>query len=347
MELRVGLIGYGVAGAHFHAPLIAADPDLRLDVVVTRGRREQARAAHPDATVVDDLGGLLERAGDLDLAVVASPNRMHHEHTAALLDAGLPVVVDKPFTPTAAAGRALIERAAAAGLMLTVYQNRRWDSDLRTLEALLRDGALGRVHRFESRFERWVPSPKPGWRESGGPEEAGGVLYDLGSHLVDQALHLFGPVAAVYAEIDCLRPGAEVDDDAFLALSHRSGVRSHLWMGKFAAQHGPRLRVLGDRAGFTKHGFDPQEAALRAGDVPGGPEWGAEPEERRGLLGTPDDSRPVPGLPGDYPAFYRGVVAALRDGAAPPVDPADAVAGLGVIEAARRSAAGSTVERLD
>ncbi|MHA6803194.1 Gfo/Idh/MocA family protein [Salinifilum ghardaiensis] len=347
--LRVGLIGFGVAGGGFHAPLIAADPDLRLDVVVTANaeRAEQVRTRHPDAEVVGDVDELLARGERLDLVVVASPNRAHCAHTRAVLEAGLPAVVDKPFVPTAAEGRDLIDLAGQRDLLLTVFQNRRWDNDMRTVRSLVEENALGEVQRFESRFERWVPTPKPGWRESGGAEEAGGVLYDLGSHLIDQALTLFGPVAAVYAEIDYRRPDVEVDDDAFLALTHTSGVRSHLWMSKTTAQSGPRFRVLGSEAGYVKSGFDPQEDALRAGHRPdGADDWGAEPTESWGVLGTDHDRRPVHTLRGDYPAFYSAVAHAVRTGGAPPVDPADAVAGLDVVSAARRAAAETTVERL-
>ncbi|WP_243789056.1 Gfo/Idh/MocA family oxidoreductase [Saccharopolyspora gloriosae] len=344
--LRVGLVGYGIAGAVFHAPLVASNPGLELSTVVTRNpeRRKEIAAAYPGAAVVDDVPAMLERGG-LDLVVVASPNRLHVEHTTEVLRAGLPVVVDKPFAPTSAAARDLVAEAERRELPLTVFQNRRWDNDFRTLQGLIDAGELGRVHRFESRFERWVPRPKAGWRESGGPEEAGGVLYDLGSHLIDQALALFGPVASVYAEVDVRRPGSEVDDDSFLALTHVNGVRSHLWVGKFAAQHGPRLRVLGDRAGYTKFGLDPQEAALRAGERPG-QGWGIEAEELHGLLGTVEDSRPVRTEPGAYPAFYDQLVTALREGSALPVDPADAIAGLEIIEAARHSAAKGEIVRL-
>lgn len=345
-ELRVGLVGFGIAGAVFHAPLIAANPDLQLTAVVTRDADKRARIAadYPGTEVVDDVPALLAR-GDLDLVVVASPNRAHGEHARAALEAGLPVVVDKPFTPTAAEGRELVELAQGKGLPLTVFQNRRWDNDFRTASRLLAAGELGAVHRFESRFERWVPTPKAGWRESGGPEEAGGVLYDLGSHLIDQALALFGPVESVYAEVRALRAGVAVDDDAFVALRHSGGVRSHLWVSKIAAQHGPRLRLLGDRGAYTKFGLDPQEAALRAGQRPGD-EWGVEPEERWGELGTVDDSRPVPTEAGAYPEFYAELVRALRDGAPLPVDPADSIAGLEVIIAARNSAETGEVVRL-
>jgi predicted dehydrogenase len=337
----VGLIGYGLAGAAFHAPLIAATPGLGLAAVVTSNaeRARQARAEHPGVEVADSAERLWERADELDLVVVASPNRSHVPLALAALEAGLAVVVDKPLAATAADARRLVDEARSRGLLLTVFQNRRWDGDFLTLRRLLAEGALGGVHRFESRFERWRPTPKPGWRERGDPAEAGGALYDLGSHLVDQALVLFGPVRHVYAELDRRRPGVEVDDDAYVALTHASGVRSHLWMSAVAAEHAGRFRVLGSRAAFVKGGLDVQEEALRRGRWPGNHGWGEEPPERWGRLGAGEEWVSVPTERGAWPEFYAGVAAALRDGAPPPVDPADAVAGLEVIEAARRSAA--------
>jgi predicted dehydrogenase len=335
-ELRVGLIGYGLAGSTFHAPLIAATPGLTLAMVVTsqEDRAAQARHEHAGVEVVPTADLLWERAGILDLVVVATPNRTHVPLARAALDADLPVVVDKPLAPTAAAARELVAEAARRGLMLTVFQNRRWDGDFLTLRRLLADGALGDVLRFESRFERWRPTPKGGWREHGDPGEAGGLLYDLGSHLIDQALHLFGPVGSVYAEVNRRREGMEVDDDTFVALTHGSGVRSHLWMSAVAARSGPRFRVLGTRAAYTKHGLDVQEEALRAGARPDGGDWGSEPPEHWGELGTADEVRPVPTEPGAWQQFYAGVVASLNEGAPPPVDPRDAIAVLDVIEMA-------------
>ena len=267
----------------------------------------------------------------------------------AALEAGLPVVVDKPLAATAAEAEELAALADRSGLLLSVFQNRRWDNDFLTLRQLLADGALGEVRRFESRFERWRPQLKGGWRESGDPAEIGGLLYDLGSHLVDQALTLFGPVASVYAEVDLRRPGARTDDDTFIALRHASGVRSHLWMSATTAQLGPRFRVLGSRAGYVKYGLDPQEAALREGLRPGGSgaaagaEWGVEPESAWGRLGAGESpltgGEPVPTLPGDYPAYYAAIATALRDGGPPPVTATEAAAALSVLEAARGSAA--------
>ena len=336
--MKVALIGYGLGGAAFHAPLIAAVRDLDLAVIVTRNpeRRAAAARAHPGAVLLDGADDVWARADDLDLVVVASPNRFHVPHALAAIDAGLAVVVDKPFAPTAAQAREVAEAAARRGAPLAVFQNRRWDGDLLTVRRLVAEGALGNVLRFESRFERWRPEVGEGWRERAAPEEAGGLLYDLGTHLVDQALHLFGPAEEVYAELDARRPRAQVDDDVFVALRHASGVRSHLWMSAVAAQLGPRMRVLGDRAAYVKEGLDAQEAALRAGRGPAGDEhWGEEPEARWGRLGTEDAWRPVRTEPGAYQRFYDGVAASVRDGAPPPVDPAEAIAVLEVLDEIR------------
>ncbi|WP_330238896.1 Gfo/Idh/MocA family protein [Streptomyces sp. NBC_00525] len=344
--LRVGLVGYGLAGSVFHAPLITATAGLALDTIVTRDeeRRARADAAHPGVRFADSPDELWRRADELDLIVIASPNRTHVPLARAALEAGLPVVVDKPVAGTAAAARELAALAGARGLLLSVFQNRRWDGDFRTLRALVADGALGEVRRFESRFERWRPRLKGGWRESGDPDEIGGLLYDLGSHVVDQALTLFGPVDRVYAESDVRRPGAAADDDTFLALTHTSGVRSHLYVSSTTAQLGPRFRVLGSKAGFVKHGLDPQEAALREGalPVPGAP-WGEEPEELWGRLGAGESpvtggGTPVRTLPGDYPAYYAAIGDALRGRGDNPVTALQAAAALDVLEAARRSA---------
>ncbi|MBB1254422.1 Gfo/Idh/MocA family oxidoreductase [Streptomyces sp. OF3] len=347
--LRVGLIGYGVAGSFFHAPLVNAVPELRLDAIVTSDpdRRRSASEAYPGARTVPDADALFADADRLDLVVVASPNRTHVELAERALRAGLPVVVDKPLAGTAAEAEALGALAAERGLLLSVFQNRRWDGDFLTVRDLMAEGTLGTIHRFESRFERWRPRLKGGWRESGDPLELGGLLYDLGSHVVDQAVSLFGPVVSVYAEADARRADAGADDDTFLALTHRSGVRSHLWVSALAAQPGPRFRVLGDRAGYVKYGLDPQEDQLRAGRRPEpGARWGAEEESAWGTLGSTERTEPVPTRDGDYPAYYAAVAEALRSGGEPPVSAAEAAEVLRVLEAARVSAAEGRVVRL-
>jgi predicted dehydrogenase len=342
--LRVGLVGYGLAGSVFHAPLIAATEGLALDTVVTANpdRQRQARDEFPDVRLAATPDELFGRAADLDLIVVASPNKTHVPLATAALRAGLPVVVDKPVAGTAAEARELAALAEERGLLLSVFQNRRWDNDFLTLRKLLAEGALGDVWRFESRFERWRPKPKGGWRESGDPAEIGGLLYDLGSHVVDQALVLFGPAAQVYAETDIRREGAETDDDTFVAITHTSGVRSHLYVSATTAQLGPRFRVLGSRAGYVKYGLDPQEAALREGKRPGRG-WGEEDESLWGRVGSGESpvtggGRVEPTLPGDYPAYYAAVAGALLDGGPNPVSAREAADALDVLEAARRSA---------
>ena len=338
--IRVALLGYGLAGAVFHAPLIAAVEGLELAAIVTRDeeRRTRARRDHPNATLLGSPEEVWDRAGDLDLVVVAAANRAHVPLARSSIEAGLGVVVDKPLAANADEGRSLARDARERGVMLTVFQNRRWDGDFLTIGGLLEEGALGDVARFESRFERWRPELSGGWRESGHPQDAGGLLNDLGSHLVDQALFLFGPAAQVYAELDTRRAGAQTDDDSFVALLHESGVRSHLWMSAVAAQLGPRFRVLGSRAAYVKFGLDIQEELLHAGRRPDDPLWGREPEDRWGSLGAGDELRRIPTVPGAYQRFYEGVMLALREDAPPPVDPGGVVAGLEVLDAARKSA---------
>jgi predicted dehydrogenase len=335
--MRVSIIGYGLAGAVFHAPLAAATEGLEVATIVTANpeRSAQAQRDHPGARVVASA----DDAWDADLVVVATPNHTHAPLAREAVARGVAVVVDKPLAPSADEARELV----ALGGRLTVFQNRRWDSDQLTLRRLLDEGALGEVIRHESRFERWRPESKaePAWRETRTPAEGGGVLLDLGSHLVDEALRLLGPAKHVYAEIDARRGGA-ADDDGFIAIRHESGAYSHLRTSAVTAAPGPRLRVLGTRAAFVIDGVDGQEDALRAGLRPGTDEpWGAEPPEHWGRLVRGDEEEPVASEPGDWPAFYRGVERWLREGGAPPVDPEDAVRVLEVIDAARSAVATS------
>jgi predicted dehydrogenase len=332
MTLRVALIGYGLGGSAFHAPLITSVPGLDLAAVVTGNpeRQDAVRARYPRARILPEAGAVFDDPGSYDLAVVTAPNRQHVPLATAALQAGLPVVIDKPVAATADQAREL----GRIGPPVFPFHNRRWDGDFRTVQALIGSGELGGVQRFESRFERWRPEVKDSWKESADPADAGSILYDLGSHLIDQAIHLFGPPTSVYAEADVRRPGATADDDAFVALTHPGGTRSHLWTSATAADLGPRFRVLGDRASYVVHGMDGQEDALRAGRTPAEPGWGQMPARTYGLLGVPGRTRPVPTRPGAYQDFYTGVLATLRDGAAPPVTLADAVLGLEVIETA-------------
>jgi predicted dehydrogenase len=339
-QQRVAIVGYGLAGSVFHAPLVAATEGLALTAVVTSnpGRAQQARTSFEGVEIYPSVDALWAAAHDIDLVVVATPNRDHAPLAHAAISAGIAVVVDKPFAVTVGEAESVIEAAAARGVLLSVFQNRRWDGDFLTLQRLLAEGALGDVTRFESRFERWRPAPKSGWRESGSISDAGGLLFDLGAHLIDQALQLFGPVMQVYAEVDRRRLGVQSDDDVFIALTHAGGVRSELWCSAVASDLGPRLRVLGTRAAYVKYGLDVQEDALRRGSRPDlDAAWGVESPDQWGTLGVPGETSAVATEPGAYQRYYEGIAAALRGEGPAPVDPRDSVEGLRIIEAARRS----------
>lgn len=336
--VRTAVIGFGVSGRVFHAPFLARDEAYSLDVIVTGDpeRARRARQAHPGATVLADAGELFARASELDLVVVGTPPPTHVELATAALDHGLHVVVDKPFAPTSAQATALIEHARSAGRVLTVFQNRRFDGDFRTLRRLVEGGELGEVRTFESRFEWWKPGGMRGWKATTPVADGGGILFDLGTHLIDQALVLFGPVEDVWADVvrRASDPGSDADDDTLVVLRHRSGTRSRLFMSGLAPLAAPRFHVLGSRAGFTKWGLDPQEAALAAGASPGDPDFGREPRENPATIGVAGDVRPVEPERGDYGRFYRELATALAGGGAPPVDPRDAVHVLQIIERA-------------
>ncbi len=345
-ELRVAIAGYGLAGRFFHAPLVAATSGLAVAAVVTTNAQRAAEVSleHPGARIVANVEQALEAA---DLLVVATTTETHAAVAAAAVDRGVPVVVDKPLAVTTSEAEELVARARDAGVLLTVFQNRRWDTDQLTLRRLIGEGALGTVTRYESRFERWRPEADPSkWREVRPPAEGGGVLLDLGSHLVDQALVLFGPARSVYAEI-AARRGTAGDDDVFIALRHDGGTVSHLWASAVAPAPGPRLRVQGSAGGFVVSGVDPQEDALRAGERPDAtPAWGRPAGYAYGRLVAGERSVPVPPEPGDWPRFYALLRDALLSGGPPPVDPRDAVTVLRVLEAARESARSGAVVAL-
>ena len=343
-DLRVGIAGYGLAGEVFHAPLVDATDGMSVTAVTTSNadRAARARAAYPAAAVFADADELLRRAHEeIDLLVVATPNRLHVPVARRALTHRVAVVMDKPLAADADSAAALVDDFDAAGVSFTVFQNRRWDGDFLTVRRIVESGELGDVTRFESRYERFRPEVSPdAWRELADAAEGGGLLLDLGAHLVDQALQLFGAPLRVYAELAVRRPGAQVDDDVFVALEHAGGVRSHLWMSAIAPVGGRSLRASGTRAGVETPGLDPQEDQLAAGLRPGDEAWG-EGEPARWVGG--DGDRRVEIERGAYERFYAGVRDALRDGAAMPVDPRDSVAALRVIDAARRSARSAQV----
>jgi predicted dehydrogenase len=338
--VRVGLVGYGLGGSTFHAPLVAATPGLELAAIVTGNpeRAAKARSRYPNARVVASVDDLWTIAPPLDLVVVSTPHATHAPIARAALAHGCHVVVDKPFAITSDEARELAAEAKRHGKLAIPFQNRRWDNEILTLQALMREGALGEIQRYESRYERWRPNPKARWKVAGAAERGEGVLGDLTVHLVDQALMLFGPARSVYAEFERRNPDVVVIDDVFVAIRHESGVLSHLFTSPNVGILGPRLTVLGSKGAYVKYGIDPQEEALLAGGIPGTPGWGEEPESAWGMAGAGDDARPRRSEPGNYLKFYEGVARAIRDGTAPPVSAEQGVALMEVLDAARLSA---------
>ena len=346
MSARVVLLGYGLAGRVFHAPLIGAEPDLDLIAVVTSDpeRQAQVRADLPGVEVL--LSAEDAWASGADLAVVATANSAHVPQATAALNAGMHVVVDKPLAGTAREAQVLLDLAQAQDRQLHVFQNRRWDSEILTAQRAIRDGLVGTPHRLESRFERWRPTPKGGWREEGPADDLPGLLYDLGAHLVDQALHLLGPVDRVFASVRRVRPGSTADDDTQVFLQHVSGAVSILSVSAASAFTGPRLRLLGTGGGLWIDTLDTQEDALRSGRVPGDSDWGVEADDAWVVTDTAAP-RSLARERGDWPAYYRGVAASLRGEGAPPVNPRDVVENLRVIEAAHESGRSGAAVVLD
>jgi predicted dehydrogenase len=321
-----------MAGREFHGPLLRATAGIRVSHVVTSDadRSAAAQAENAGVTVVAQPDELWERADEFDLVVLASPSAAHVPQARSAIGLGKAVVVDKPLAVTGADAREVVALAAEHAVPLTVFQNRRWDPENLTARRLLADAELGRVLRYEARYERWRPEPKHRWREDLPTEQGGGLLLDLQSHLVDAAMLALGPVVAVYAELAAVTTAGH--DVTFLALEHESGAHSHLSATSLAGAVGPRLRILG------------QSGAYLVAEVPGEPsafdtQWADADEAHRGWLVRGDERTAVPREPGDWSAFYAGVVAMVRDGAPPPVDPWDAVAVLEVLDAAQRSAA--------
>jgi predicted dehydrogenase len=326
--VRIGLAGYGLGGRYFHAPLLASAEGVEFLGVVTgspeRRRQVSEDLARPAFGSLDELA----KAG-AEAVAISTPMATHVALTEQALRLGLAVACDKPFAPDADAARETVRLAQRLGVPLTVYQNRRWDSDFRTVRSLLEQGALGELTRFESRFERFRPGSGPG-------TAGGGTLLDFGSHLADQALVLAGPVRAVYAE---MHEGDGLDDDVFVALTHENGVRSHLWGSWRQGAPGPRFRVTGTTGSYVVGGLDGQEDRLRGGAAPvPGEQWGVEPPERWGRLFRGDTAEPVPSARGAWDLFYPAFAAAIRGTQPVPVDPWDAVATAAVLDAARTSA---------
>jgi len=341
MPVRIGLVGYGFGGMYFHAPFIAGADECEFVGVVTTSaeRRHEVARRLPGVATFDSLDELA--GAGAEAVAISTPASTHTDLTQRALRLGLGVVCDKPFALDARAARETVERAEQLQRPLTVFQNRRWDSDFRTVQKALTDGLLGKPVRFESRFERFAPDPGP-------PASGGGTLLDFGSHLVDQALVLFGPARSVYAEVHQSAHADGRDDDVFLAILHESGVHSHLWGSWRQNAPGPRFRVTGTTASYVvAPPMDGQEAALLAGRSPATqPDWGIEPQERWGRVLGGEQAIVLRSERGAWDLFYPAFARAVRGDGPLPVNPWDAVATAEVLDAARASAEAGRVAAL-
>jgi scyllo-inositol 2-dehydrogenase (NADP+) len=337
--IGVGLVGYGMASRVFHAPVIESVPSLRLKKIVER-RGDASRGRHAGALTVRDFDEVLADEA-VGLVVVATPNESHFDLARRALLAGKHIVVEKPFTNTFAEARELTEIARGQNRLVSAHQNRRWDGDFLTVRKIIEGGLLGRLVEYESRYDRYRNEPRPGaWREEEGP--GGGVLYDLGSHLIDQALVLFGLPTEVSADVRTQREFAKAADSFDVRLVY-DGLSVTLKAGMLAREPGPRFALHGAEGSYVKHGLDPQEEALKRGGTPASEGWGVEPEGHWGTINTQVGGLHVRGkietLAGDYAAFYRNVADAIRGRAELIVRPEEAVNTIRVIELALESSA--------
>ncbi|WP_322103826.1 oxidoreductase [Paraburkholderia sp. J41] len=334
--LQIGLMGYGFAGQTFHAPVIAHSGAAQLSAIAT-SQAGRAQADYPDTAIVPDIDALLS-IDAIECVVIATPNDTHYELARRTLERGKHVLVDKPVTLTAEQARTLAAVAKQRGLVFAPFHNRRWDGDFLTVRELIASGELGRVTQFESHFDRFRPLVRQRWREDA--TRGGGLLYDLGPHLIDQTLALFGTPEAVTAFVHTRRDNASAPDYAHLVLRY-AGLDAVLHASALAA-FAPRFVVHGTRGSYLKNGLDTQEDQLKAGLRPGQNGFGAGNEPGR-LHVLADDGqeteRDVPNAAGNYAGLYRALAAAIREGTPFPVSPQDAVDVMTIVELAMQSAA--------
>ena len=332
MSLRVGIAGYGLAGRYFHAPLLKGC-GFEVAAIQTGNPERIAHAISdfPNTTVVATIQELM--AQQLDLVVVASANVVHAEHAIAAIKAGIPVVVDKPMGRTFIETKEIIDAGKAAGVGVTTFFNRRWDSDALTIKKVLASGVLGQVHRMDSRFERFRPELNTtSWRENMSAADGGGQLLDLQPHLISTAIDWFGLAELVTASVRSLRGGA--DDDSVLVLRHDKGVNSYLSASAVVGAPGPRIRILGTKGALVINDLDPQEALLRAGKFPENGTW-SYPTTSQAFLHRGDVVEEIESVPGNYGHFYRGVELAITTGAPWPIPNTDALLVAAIIDQAR------------
>ena len=336
--INVGLIGFGLAGRAFHAPVISAVPGLRLAAILQRSGNE-AGEQYPDVRIVRSLEELLA-VQEIRLVAIATPNDTHYTLARQCLAAGRDVVVDKPFTTTLEEAASLVQFAKESGRLLTVYHNRRYEGDFQAILKLVASGTLGRIVRFETNYDRYRPNLKPNaWREKSGP--GSGILFDIAPHLIDHALLLFGLPVAITADIHIERDAAIADDAFDIVLHYPAGMRAVLRCSMLAAAARPRFVLHGTQGAYVKQTVDPQEINLRRGYIPSDTAWGAEPEEDWGLLTLSENGtltqRRVPSAACDYRDYYVNVRDAILGNAPLAVTPEWALDVMRLLELARES----------
>ncbi len=334
-RIKVGLASYGMSGKVFHAPLLEAHTEFELSAVLERSK-DEARKTYPEIRTLRAYADLLRQ--DVDLIIVNIPDHLHHDFVLKALESGKHVVVEKPFTLSVEEGRELIELAEKKELMLSVFQNRRWDSDFLTVEKVIREGQLGRLVEYETHFDRFRNFIQDSWKEN--PDLGTGTLYNLGSHLIDQALVLFGMPEAVYGDIRKNRTGSKVDDYFDIWLYYE-GFKVILKASYLVREHGPRYQLHGTHGSFQKWGMDPQEEMLKQGKPPF-PDWGLEEDEdNRGILNYVQDDKEhrqrIKSLPGNYLAYYDNIAAVIRKNASPAVTAEEGLKVIRIIEAVKES----------
>jgi scyllo-inositol 2-dehydrogenase (NADP+) len=334
-KIGVGLASYGMSGEVFHAPLLSAHPGFKIISILERSRN-LSRERYPEAKVVRNYHELLADES-IELVIVNTPDRFHYEMAREALAVGKDVILEKPFVLDSRKGDELISMAADRGCLLSVFQNRRWDGDFLTIRDILDKGLLGRLVEYEAHFDRYRNFLQENtWKED--PASGTGTLYNLGSHLIDQALVLFGRPEYITADIRVQRTGGKVDDAFTLWLAY-PGVKVTLKASYLVREPGPRYLLHGTEGSFLKYGIDPQEEALKNGELPGGPGWGREPEKEWGRLNTTIGpyNGPYETLPGNYGAFYDNIYQVLTVQSDPAVTAAQANLVIRVIEAAFES----------
>ncbi len=342
--IKTAIIGFGLSGRVFHAPFIHIHPGFQLVKVVER-HGNTCHDLYPDVKIVRDYKELIVDP-DLELVVIASPNIHHFEQAKDLLQAGKHVIIEKPVTPTSKEADELIQIAEKAGRKIFVYQNRRWDGDFKTVQQVVYNGYLGEILEYEAHFDRFAPGARrSAWRDE--PLPAGGVLYDLGSHLIDQALLLFGLPHKVFADIRSQRPGSRVDDYFEVNLYYER-LKVTLKASVFVKEPGPRYILHGTKGSFVKYGIDPQEELLKEGAMPGSPDWGKEDPDYWGVLNAEMHGQQFYGNietePGNYIGFYDNVFQFITKGSEQAVHPEEARNVIRVIELAFESWRSGKVE---